>query len=49
MLRQKGIVKPCQPPVADNARSKIAAEFRCYLLQERGLSPSTLPELRAFR
>jgi site-specific recombinase XerD len=41
MLRQKGIAKPCPPPVADNVRSKIAAEFRCYLLQELGRSPST--------
>jgi site-specific recombinase XerD len=41
MLRQKGIVKPYQPPVADNARSKIAAEFHCYLLQELGRSLST--------
>jgi site-specific recombinase XerD len=41
MLRQKGIVKPCQPAVADDARSKVAAEFRCYLLQELGRSPST--------
>ena len=41
MLRQKGVVKH-QPPVADTARSRIAAEFRRYLLQERGLSPSTL-------
>lgn len=42
MLRQKGIVKPCAPPVAENARSRIAAEFGCYLLQELGRSPSTL-------
>ena len=41
MLRQKGIVKPCQPAVADNACSKVAAEYRCYLLQELGRSPST--------
>jgi site-specific recombinase XerD len=41
MLRQKGIVKPCQPAVADDARSKVAAEFRCYLLQELGRSPAT--------
>jgi site-specific recombinase XerD len=41
LLRQKGIVKPCQPGVAD-ARSKVAAEFRCYLLQELGRSPSTV-------
>lgn len=41
MLRQKGIVRPYQPPVADNARSKIAAEFHCYLLQELGRSLST--------
>jgi site-specific recombinase XerD len=40
MLRQKGIVKPCQPPVADG-RSKIAAGFHCYLLQELGRSSST--------
>jgi len=40
MLRQKGIVKPRQPAVAD-ARSNVAAEFRCYLLQELGRSPST--------
>jgi len=41
MLRQKGIVKSPQPPATDNARSKIAAEFHCYLLQELGRSPST--------
>ena len=41
MLRQKGVVKR-QPPVADTARSRIVAEFQRYLLQERGLSPSTL-------
>ena len=41
MLRQKGIVKPCPPPVAGNACSKIAAEYRCYLLQELGRSPAT--------
>jgi site-specific recombinase XerD len=42
MLRQTDVVKPDQPPVSDNAQSGIVAEFRCYLLQERGLSPSTL-------
>ena len=42
MLRQKGAVKPHQPLVADNAQARIIAEFRRYLLQERGLSPSTL-------
>jgi site-specific recombinase XerD len=41
MLRQKGIVKPCPPPVSDNPRSKIAAGFHSYLLQELGRSPST--------
>jgi site-specific recombinase XerC len=41
MLRQKGIVKPCQATAADNARSKVAAEFHSYLLQELGRSPST--------
>jgi site-specific recombinase XerD len=43
MLVQKGVVKPsCQSPVADNAQARIIAEFQRYLLQERGLSPSTL-------
>ena len=42
MLRQTGVVKPDQPPVSDTAQSRIVAEFRCYLLQERGLPPSTL-------
>jgi site-specific recombinase XerD len=42
MLCQKGVVKQHQQPVADNARARITNEFRCYLLQERGLSPSTL-------
>ena len=42
MLRQTGVVKPDQPPVSDTAQSGIVAEFRCYLLEERGLSPSTL-------
>jgi site-specific recombinase XerD len=42
MLRQIGVVKPDQPPVADTAQSRIVAEFQSYLLHERGLSPSTL-------
>jgi site-specific recombinase XerD len=42
MLCQKGVVKQYQQPVADSARSRVTNEFRCYLLQERGLSPSTL-------
>jgi site-specific recombinase XerD len=42
MLRQMGIVKPAQPADADTDQSRIVAEFRRYLLQERGLSPSTL-------
>jgi site-specific recombinase XerD len=41
MLCQKGVVKQ-QLPVAVNSRTRITNEFRCYLLQERGLSPSTL-------
>jgi site-specific recombinase XerD len=41
MLRHQGIVKPCQSSVGDNARSKVAAEFHCYLLRELGRSPST--------
>jgi site-specific recombinase XerD len=42
MLRQIGVVKPEQPLVADNAQTRIVAEFRHYLLQERGLSAATL-------
>jgi site-specific recombinase XerD len=42
MLCQTGVVKQHQPPVADNAQSRVTHEFRRYLLQERGLSPSTL-------
>jgi site-specific recombinase XerD len=42
ILRQTGVVKPHRPPVADTAQSRIVAEFRRYLLQERGLSPLTL-------
>ena len=41
LLREKGIVKPCQPPVADNARSIITAGFHYYLLQDLGRSAST--------
>ena len=42
MLCQIGVVKPHQPPGADNTRSRITNEFQRYLLQERGLSPLTL-------
>ena len=42
MLRQKGAVKPHQQLVVDNAQARIIAQFRRYLLLERGLSPSTL-------
>ena len=42
MLRQRGIVKPAQPADADTDQPRIVAEFCRYLLQERGLSPSTL-------
>jgi site-specific recombinase XerD len=42
LLRQKGIVKPCQPPVTDNARSNITAGFHYYLLQDLGRSASTV-------
>src|SRR5262249_39061269 len=34
MLRQTGVVKPHQPPVVDNAQSRITSEFRRYLLHE---------------
>ncbi len=42
MLCQTGVVRPHQPPVADSALVRIVAEYRRYLLQERGLSPATL-------
>ncbi|MGH9632217.1 MAG: tyrosine-type recombinase/integrase [Bryobacteraceae bacterium] len=43
MLCQIGVVKPPhQPQIANNAQARIVAEFRRYLLQERGLSHSTL-------
>ena len=42
MLCQRGVVQQRQQPVVDNACARIINEFRCYLLQERGLSPSTL-------
>jgi hypothetical protein len=38
MLRQTGVVKPHQPPVVDNAQSRIISEFRRYLLHECGRS-----------
>jgi site-specific recombinase XerD len=40
MLCEIGVVK--RQPAADNVRSKATDEFQQYLLQERGLSPSTL-------
>lgn len=40
MLREKGVVK--REPVASDASARVTAEFRRYLLQERGLSPATL-------
>ena len=48
MLCQIGVLKPHQKPVADNSRLKIADEFRHYLLQERGLSVSTLQNYLPF-
>jgi site-specific recombinase XerD len=42
MLCQTGVVKQRQRAAEDNTRSSVIDEFRCYLLQERGLSPSTL-------
>jgi site-specific recombinase XerD len=42
MLFQTGVVKQHQQPVEDNAQSRVTNEFRRYLFQERGLSPSTL-------
>jgi site-specific recombinase XerD len=48
MLCQSGVLKQHQKPVADNSRLKIADEFRHYLLQERGLSVSTLQNYLSF-
>ena len=42
MLCQIGIVKPSGKPISDNACSRAVEEFRCYLLQARGLSIATL-------
>lgn len=42
LLCQIGVVKPHPQPAADNAQSRAVDEFRRYLSQERGLSPSTL-------
>jgi site-specific recombinase XerD len=42
MLCQTGVVKQRQQAAEDNTRSSVIDEYRCYLLQERGLSPSTL-------
>lgn len=42
MLCQTGVVKPRRQMVAGNACAKIVDQFRCHLLQERGLSQSTL-------
>jgi site-specific recombinase XerD len=39
---RRGVVKPHQPPVVDNAQSRIISEFRRYLLHECGRSPATL-------
>ena len=32
----------CQPAVPDTARSKVVAQFQCYLSQDLGRSLSTL-------
>jgi site-specific recombinase XerD len=42
MLCRTGVVKQRQQPVEDNDRSRVIDEFQRYLLQERGLSQSTL-------
>jgi site-specific recombinase XerD len=42
LLCQTGIVKPSDKPVSGDACSRMVEEFRCYLLQERGLSTATL-------
>lgn len=48
MLCQIGIVKP-QPPIADDAQSKITNEFRHYLLEERLPVPFNVAQLRSRR
>ena len=47
MLCQTGVVKPHQPPVVDNAQSRIISEFRRYLLHECGPVPSNAAQLRS--
>src|SRR5690349_9816135 len=42
LLCQTGIVKPSDKPVSGDACSRMVEEFRCYLLQERGLSTAAL-------
>jgi site-specific recombinase XerD len=42
MLRQAGIAKPHPQAVEDTTQFRVIAEFRRYLLQERGLSQATL-------
>ena len=42
MLRQTGVVKPTSHRSRTTPVPRIIAEFRRYLLQERGLSLSTL-------
>lgn len=42
MLWQIGVVKQPQPSVAVTPRSRITSEFRRYLLEECGRSPSTV-------
>jgi site-specific recombinase XerD len=42
MLWQTGVVKQPQPPAADTPWSRITSEYRRYLLEECGRSPSTV-------
>lgn len=42
MLCQSGVTTPRQERVPENAGSRIVSEYQQYLLQERGLSSSTL-------
>jgi site-specific recombinase XerD len=48
MLCQSGVLKQQQPPVAGDPRSRIISDFRRYLMEESGRSPSTLKNYASF-
>src|SRR5262249_12701634 len=42
MLREAGASRPKVATARCSARDRVTAEYRCYLLQERGLSQATV-------